>query len=95
MRDSLNSILSRSDMTLSTVVPLRLAKVRTSDLVFAQQLPTELVSSQGGRKKTHRKAESMSHCPTEKKNIQINFEINNYGLVQNGKKLTGRCKTMT
>lgn len=49
------------------------------------------------KKKTHRKAESAMNCPGEKKNIQINFEINNYGLVgaHSTKKLTGRCKTLT
>lgn len=57
------------------------------------------------KKKTHRKAESVSHMPSsrpsvskDKKSIQINFEINNYELVQSlnpTKKLTSRCKTMT
>ena len=88
MKLSINNYLKKGDITLSSIIPLKLSKMSEADLVTVNTIP---------RKKTHRKAESAITCPAEKKNIQINFEINNYGLLNGNstKKLTTRCKTLT
>ena len=88
MKLTANNHLKKRDINLSSIVPIKLSKMSEAD--FANPIPLP-------RKKTHRKAESAMNCPGEKKNIQINFEINNYGLVggHSTKKLTGRCKTLT
>lgn len=95
MKLTVNSYLKKTELTLATIVPLKLMKMKLEE---CPALPI--------KKKTHRKAESVSHMPSnrpsvgkDKKSIQINFEINNYELVQSmnpsNKKLTNRCKTMT